>query len=194
MDFKHPWLPLTEDAKQEMLKSIGKKSLDELFSNIPEKFRLKRDLNIAESHTEIEVARRLRRHAEGLAGRERLAVMAFAEAIEVIPTTLAENAGMDPIDALSEMQSRHTKGEIWTGLNGIDGEVSDMAELDVYEPLVVKAQAIKSATESSTMLLKIDDMIAASKMAGPPGGMPPGGMGGMPGGMGGMPGGMPPMM
>jgi thermosome len=143
---------------------------------------------------EIEIARKLREYAEKIVGRERLAVNKYAEAIEVIPVTLAENAGMDPIDALSEMQSRHTKGEIWVGLNGIDGEVSDMAKLDVYEPLVVKAQALKSATESSTMLLKIDDMIAASKMAGPPGGMPPGGMGGMPGGMGGMPGGMPPMM
>jgi thermosome len=135
---------------------------------------------------EIEVARRLRRYAEGLAGRERLAVSAFAEAMEVVPTTLAENAGMDPIDAISEMQSRHEKGETWAGLNSLDGEVSDMAELDVYEPTQVKAQAIKSATEASTLLLKIDDVIAATKMtppAGGPGGMPPGGMGGMPGGM-----------
>ncbi len=135
---------------------------------------------------EVEVARRLRRYAEGLAGRERLAVSAFAEAMEVVPTTLAENAGMDPIDAISEMQSRHERGEMWAGLNSLDGEVSDMAELDVYEPTQVKAQAIKSATEASTLLLKIDDVIAATKMAPPaggPGGMPPGGMGGMPGGM-----------
>jgi thermosome len=135
---------------------------------------------------EIEVARRLRRYAEGLAGRERLAVSAFAEAMEVVPTTLAENAGMDPIDAISEMQSKHEKGETWAGLNSLEGEVSDMASLDVYEPTQVKAQAIKSATEASTLLLKIDDVIAASKMrppAGGPEGMPPGGMGGMPGGM-----------
>ena len=135
---------------------------------------------------EVEVARRLRRYAEGLAGRQRLAVSAFAEAMEVVPTTLAENAGMDPIDAISEMQSRHENGEMWAGLNSLDGEVSDMAELDVYEPTQVKAQAIKSATEASTMLLKIDDVIAATKMTPPTGGpvgMPPGGMGGMPGGM-----------
>ena len=143
---------------------------------------------------EIEVARRLREYAETVTGRERLAVNKYADAIEVIPVTLAENSGMDPIDALSEMQSRHTKGELWAGVNGLEGEISDMAELDVYEPLAVKVQALKSATESSTMLLKIDDIIAAAKMSMPPG--PPGGdMGGM-GGMGGMPpgmGGMPPM-
>jgi chaperonin GroEL (HSP60 family) len=137
---------------------------------------------------EIEVARRLRRYAEGTSGRERLAVQAFAEAIEVIPITLAENAGMDPIDALSELQSKHENGEIWMGVNALEGEVSDMAKLDVYEPLQVKTQAIKSATEASTLLLKIDDVIAATKMSMPAGG--PGGPGGMPGGM---PPGMPPM-
>jgi thermosome len=133
---------------------------------------------------EIEVARKLRRYAEGTSGRERLAVQAFAEAIEVIPITLAENAGMDPIDALSELQSRHEKGEIWMGVNALEGEVSDMAELNVYEPLQVKTQAVKSATEASTLLLKIDDIIAATKMKMPEGG---------PGGPGGMPSGMPPM-
>jgi thermosome len=138
---------------------------------------------------EIEVARRLRRYAEGLAGRERLAVSAFAEAIEVIPTTLTENAGMDPIDTLSDMQSMHEKGDVWIGLNSLEGKVDDMAKLDVYEPMQVKAQAIKSATEASTLLLKIDDVIAASKMTPPAGG----GMGGMPGGMPGGMGGMPPM-
>ena len=135
---------------------------------------------------EIEVARLLRDYAEKLVGRERLAVNAFADALEVIPTTLAENSGMDPIDAISEMQSEHAKGKKWIGVDGFNNKISDMTKLDVYEPMVVKAQSIKSATEASTMLLKIDDMIAVSKMkapAGPPGG----GMGGMPGGMGGMP-------
>jgi len=135
---------------------------------------------------EIEVARLLRDYAEKLVGRERLAVNAFADALEVIPTTLAENSGMDPIDAISEMQSEHAKGNKWVGVDGFNNKISDMTKLDVYEPMVVKAQSIKSATEASTMLLKIDDMIAVSKMkapAGPPGG----GMGGMPGGMGGMP-------
>ncbi|UCD44551.1 MAG: TCP-1/cpn60 chaperonin family protein [Candidatus Bathyarchaeota archaeon] len=136
---------------------------------------------------EIEVACRLRRYAEGLAGRERLAVSAFAEAIEVIPTTLTENAGMDPIDTLSDMQSQHEKGDVWIGLNTLEGKVDDMAKLNVYEPVQVKAQAIKSATEASTLLLKIDDVIAASKMKPPAGGEMGGMPGGMPGGMGGMP-------
>jgi chaperonin GroEL (HSP60 family) len=140
---------------------------------------------------EIEVARRLRDYAEKLVGRERLAVSAFAESIEVIPMALAENAGMDPIDALSELRARHAKGERWAGIDAYDGKVKDMEKLEVLEPMVVKSQAIKSATEASTMLLKIDDVIASSKTKAPP--MPPGGGGEMAGmgGMGGM-GGMPP--
>ncbi len=140
---------------------------------------------------EIEVARKLRDYASKVKGRERLAVAAFADAIEVIPTTLAENAGMDPIDAMAELQSRHAKGEKWVGVDGINGKIANMEEINVFEPVAVKAQAIKSATEASTMLLKIDDVIASSKSKGPPPGAE--GMGGM-GGMGGMPGGMPPMM
>jgi archaeal chaperonin len=138
---------------------------------------------------EIETARLLRDFAEKLAGRERLAVVAFADALEVIPITLAENSGMDPIDAISEMQSAHAKANKWVGVNGHLNKVADLSKIDVYEPMVVKAQAIKSATEAATLLLKIDDIIAVSKMSappGPPGGM--GGMGGMPPGMGGMPG------
>jgi thermosome len=141
--------------------------------------------------SEIEIARLLREFAEKLAGRERLAVVAFADALEVIPITLAENSGMDPIDAISEMQSEHAKGKKWVGVDGHLNKVSDLSKINVYEPMVVKAQAIKSATEAATLLLKIDDMIAVSKMSappGPPGGGMGGGMGGMPPGMGGMPG------
>ena len=87
-------------------------------------------------------------------------------------------------------ECEHAKGNKWIGVNGIENEVADMSEIDVYEPMIVKAQAIKSATEAAAMLLKIDDIIAVAKMKAPAG--PPGG-GGM-GGMGGMPGGMPPMM
>jgi len=132
--------------------------------------------------SEIEIARLLRDYAETLAGRERLAVSAFAEALEVIPTTLAENSGMDPIDAISEMRSAHAKGEKWVGVNGTTNEVGNLADINVWEPMVVKTQAIKSATEAATMLLKIDDIIAVAKSKPPE---PPRGGGG--GGMGGMP-------
>ncbi|MEM2939393.1 MAG: thermosome subunit beta [Candidatus Bathyarchaeia archaeon] len=116
---------------------------------------------------EIEIARALREYAHSLPGREQLAVQSFADAIEVIPTALAENAGLDPIDILSELRSKHESGETWTGVDVFSGKVRNMCELDVYEPLVVKKQVIKSATEAATMILKIDDVIAAGKMKTP---------------------------
>jgi chaperonin GroEL (HSP60 family) len=134
---------------------------------------------------EIEIARILRDYAESLPGREQLAVQRFAEAVEVVPLTLGENAGLDPIDILSDLRAHHEKGEKWAGINVFDGKVDDMQKLDVLEPLVVKKQVIKSATEAATMILKIDDILAAAKMKTPP--MPPGGPGGMPPGYGGMP-------
>ena len=135
---------------------------------------------------EIEVARTLRSYAESLAGREQLAVQKFSEALEIVPLTLGENAGLDPIDILSELRARHEKGEKSAGVDVFEGKVKDMEKLKVYEPLAVKKQIIKSATEAATMILKIDDVIASGKMKAPP--MPPGGPGGMPpGGYGGMP-------
>jgi len=129
---------------------------------------------------ELEVSRMLRKYAETLPGREQLAVKGFAEALEAIPMTLTENAGLDPIDILSELRAGHEKGEKWAGIEVHNGKVEDMAEAGVFEPLAVKKQIIKSATEASTMILKIDDVIAAGKTKGPP--MPPGG--GMPPGAG----------
>jgi len=130
---------------------------------------------------ELEVSRALRKYAETLPGREQLAVRAFAEAFEAIPSTLTENAGLDPIDILSDLRSRHEKGETWAGIEVISGKIQDMSKAGVFEPLAVKKQIVKSATEASTMLLKIDDVIAAGKMRTPP--TPPGGgPGGMPGG------------
>ncbi len=130
---------------------------------------------------EVELALRLKEYAATLKGREQLAVTAFAEALEVIPRTLAENGGLDPIDKLVELRSQHEKGVKTAGLNVITGEVTDMWEEGVVEPLRVKTQALSSATESATMILRIDDVIASSKSGGmgegmPPGGMPPGGM------------------
>jgi len=133
---------------------------------------------------ELEASRALRKYAETLPGREQLAVKCFAEALEIVPLTLTENAGLDPIDILSELRSRHEKGETWTGIEVHSGKVQDMSAAGVFEPLAVKKQIIKSATEAASMILKIDDVIAAGKMKTPP--MPPGGMppGGMPPGMG----------
>jgi len=134
---------------------------------------------------EVEVARSLREYAETLPGREQLAVQSFAEAMEIVPVTLGENAGLDPIDITSDLRARHEKGEKWAGVDVYEGNVKNMEKLEVYEPLAVKKQIIKSATEAASMILKIDDVIASGKMKAPP--MPPGGAGGMPPGYGGMP-------
>jgi thermosome len=130
---------------------------------------------------ELEVSKILRKYAETLPGREQLAVRSFSEALEAIPIALSENAGLDPIDILSELRSRHEKGEIWAGIEVISGKVQEMTEAGVFEPLAVKKQIIKSAAEASSMILKIDDVIAAGKMRAPP--TPPGGPpgGGYPG-------------
>jgi len=132
---------------------------------------------------ELEVANVLREYAQTLPGKEQLAVMSYAEAFEAVPETLAENAGLDPINIVSELRARHNKGQIWAGVDVNEGKVNNMNKASVFEPLAVKKQIIKSATEAATMILKIDDVIASGKMKAPP--MPPGGAPGMgPGGMG----------
>ncbi|WP_435161596.1 thermosome subunit alpha [Halorubrum sp. SY-15] len=141
---------------------------------------------------EAELALQLRDFADSVGGREQLAVEAFADALEVIPRTLAENAGLDPIDSLVDLRSRHDGGEFGAGLDAYTGDVIDMEAEGVVEPLRVKTQAIESATEAAVMILRIDDVIAAGDLKG--GGsdddegddMPAGGAGGMGGGMGGM--------
>jgi len=119
---------------------------------------------------EAEMAKRLRAYADKFSGREQLAVQAFAEALESIPMALAENAGMDPIDTQVELRTKHGKGAIWAGVDPFKGKVADMAKQNVYEPLAVKIQLVQSASEAAGMILKIDDVIAASKkeMKGPP--------------------------
>jgi len=130
---------------------------------------------------EIELAKQLREYATSLSGREQLAVQAFADAIEVIPRTLAENSGLDPIDVMTELKAAHDKKQKWAGINVFTGKVIDAWKDGVIEPLKIKTQAISSATEVAVMILRIDDVIAAGKMSGGGGrGMPPGGMGGMP--------------
>jgi len=127
---------------------------------------------------EAEVAFQLRSWAQKLQGREQLAALKFADAMESIPATLAENAGMDLIDTQVELRSRHGKGGKWVGVDALNGKVADMFSKSVVEPLAVKLQIIRGATEVASMILRIDDVIAASKTRAPSG--PPGGMGGMP--------------
>ena len=134
---------------------------------------------------EAYVSGKLREWTNTLTGREQLAAEKFAEALEIIPLTLAENAGMNQIDTLAELRSKQNKGSKWAGIDARNSRIADMSKLEIFEPLSVKEQIIKSATEVASMLLRIDDVIASSKSAGG-GGMPPGGMGGMPPGMDGM--------
>ena len=146
---------------------------------------------------ELETAIQLRKYASSLGGREQLAVEIFADSLDIIPKTLAENAGLDQIDTLMKLRASHQKGNKFAGHDLDTGNViDDMSSVGVVEPTVVKVQAIKSSTEATSMILRIDDVIASAKSAMPPGGMPggmpPGMGGGMPPGMGGM--GMPPDM
>ena len=144
---------------------------------------------------ETYAAAKLRGWAKTLEGREQLAAEKFADALETIPLILAENAGMDPIDTLASLRSKQMKGEKWTGIDVMKAKIANMKSSDIIEPLAVKLQIVSAAAEVACMILRIDDVIATQKSAGPPpggeGGMPDmGGMGGMPGmgGMGGMPG------
>jgi thermosome len=125
---------------------------------------------------EVEVAKELRNYAKNVGGREQLAIEMFADAIEVIPKTLAENAGFEPIDIIVELRAAHEKPEgQYKGVNVFTGKVENMREKGVVEPVVVKEQAVKSATESASMILRIDDVIAATKPKEGPG-KPPGEM------------------
>ena len=134
---------------------------------------------------EIAIARGLKEYADTISGREQLAVAAFAEALEVVPKTLAENAGLDSIDSLVDLRAAHEKS-LYMGLDVFKGGVRDMYKGGVIEPRRVKKQAIQSAAEAAEMILRIDDVIASSS-SGRPGPEDMEGMGGMPGGM-------PPMM
>jgi len=132
---------------------------------------------------EVEVARGLREYANKLSGREQLAVLAFADAVEVIPRTLAENAGLDPIDVLTELKASHDSGKKWAGIDVFSGKVQDSWNNGVIEPLKIKTQAVKSASEVAELILRIDDIIAAGGNSKGPSmpHMPHGGMGGMEG-------------
>ncbi len=125
---------------------------------------------------EAEIAHRIREWAHTLSGREQLAAQSFADAMEVIPLTLASNAGMDPIDTQVDLRAAHSKNKTWAGISVSDGKVGDMEKEQVFEPAVVKSQIIKSATEAAVMIMRIDDVIASKGMGREVGGPPPGGM------------------
>jgi archaeal chaperonin len=127
---------------------------------------------------EMELSRQLREYATSLSGREQLAVLAFADSVEVVPSTLAENSGLDPIDVLTELKSKHNKGEKWAGIDVLTGRTLAAWDEGIIEPLKIKTQAIKSASEVAELILRIDDVIAGSGAAQPANndqnGMPPG--------------------
>jgi len=112
--------------------------------------------------TEVEVAKRLREYSRTLGGREQLAVEEFAQALESIPEALAENAGLDPINVLTELKQRHSLGMVRDGLNLFNNRVDDCFAAGIIEPLKVKTQAISSASEVATMILRIDDVLVSS--------------------------------
>jgi thermosome len=134
---------------------------------------------------ESELSMKLRNFANSVGGREQLAIEAFAKALEIIPRTLAENAGMDPINTLIKLKAEHEKGHSSYGISITDNSVGDMTKAGVYDPVRVKKHALESAVEVSTMILRIDDVIASKKSSASenPGAGGAGGMGGMGGGM-----------
>ncbi len=134
----------------------------------------------------IAISMALRDYAPTVGGRQQMAIEAFADAVEIIPKTLSENAGLDPIDMILEIRNSHSKGKSNAGVNVLEGKVDDMLKYKVIEPLRLSLQEIQASSEAATMILRIDDVIASKGGGGAPpdmGGMPPGGMGGMPPGM-----------
>lgn len=113
---------------------------------------------------EIEVAMRIRKKAETIAGKEQLAALRFTDALESIPSALAENAGMDPIDIIAELRKQHESGNKWYGIDIVSKKTSDSLADKIIEPLLVKEQIVKSASEAASMILRIDDVIAAGKL------------------------------
>ncbi len=116
---------------------------------------------------EAYVSTKLKDWADSFDGREQLAIKKYAEALEIIPLTIAENAGMNPIDTIANLRAQHSQGLKWTGIDAKTGRVGNMMDMDIIEPVAVKEQIVKSATETACMVLRIDDVIAVS---GAPGG------------------------
>jgi chaperonin GroEL (HSP60 family) len=131
--------------------------------------------------TEVELALRLKKYAVEIGGREQLAIQAFADALEVIPRTLAESCGLDPIDTIVDLRHKHEGKQANFGVDVYRNKLADMKQLGVIEPLKIKKQAMQSASEVTEMILRIDDIIASKSKPAMPAGGGPGGMGGMEG-------------
>jgi len=116
---------------------------------------------------EIELSRQLRRFAQSLSGKEQLAVLAFADALEIIPKTLAENSGLDPIDIITMLKAEHDSDNKYAGVDVFSGKIVDVKQFGVVEPMTIKSQALTSATEVATMILRIDDVILGGKKNSP---------------------------
>lgn len=188
-----------------LLRGGSQRVVDEVERSVHDALMVVKDVILSPSvvagggSPETFAATKLRGWAKSLEGREQLAAEKFADALESVPLTLAENAGMDPIDTLTLLRSKQQRGESWTGIDVMESRIGSMKHSEIIEPLAVKLQVTSSATEAACMILRIDDVIATQKSAGGPpggaegmgGGMP--GMGGMGGGMPGMGGGMPDM-
>ncbi len=152
-----------------LIRGTNKRVLDEAERSIHDALSVVRDV-IKEQKIvagggapEMEAAKAVRKLAVTFAGKEQLAAMAYAEALEIVPEVLSENAGLNPIDILQELRNRHEKNEIWAGVNVFSGKVADMKEFEVYEPLAVKKQIVKSASEAATMILKVDELVSTKK-------------------------------
>ncbi|MBW3020818.1 TCP-1/cpn60 chaperonin family protein [Candidatus Woesearchaeota archaeon] len=151
---------LLRGASEHVIDEI-KRALEDAIGDISSALKCGKVVSGAGS-IEMELSKELRKYSETLPGREQLAVKIFAEALEIIPVTLAENAGLDPLDVLVELKSAHEKGNIWAGINVFDGRIMNAFEEGIIEPMKIKSQAISSATEVSVMILRIDDVIASS--------------------------------
>ncbi len=153
-----------------LVRGGGERIIDEVERSIHDALCVVRDVLIKPKIVvgggaiEVELALRVRDWSSTLPSREQLAAVKFAEALEVIPLTLAENAGLDTIDIATELRSKHKQGMIWYGINLFNGKVADMMKEEIIEPAIVKEQMIKAATEASCMILRIDDIISASRL------------------------------
>ncbi|MGM5484805.1 MAG: thermosome subunit alpha [Nanobdellota archaeon] len=146
----------------EHIVSEVKRALEDAIGDISSAINTRKFVPGAAS-AEMEVSRYLANYASSLSGREQLAVKSFANALEIIPRILAENAGLDPIDTLARLKSSHEKGNSSTGIDAFKGDIIDSTEYGIIEPEKIKSQAISSAVEVATMILRIDDVIMSGQ-------------------------------